>query len=196
MRAARAMLIGVMFVASAQALASEGNDGDWVLMGRVLSLVQSVVHVAAQSNDPRAVERQIDGLLSGGNTEANRLASDLMTNAFEDMPPQYRGTVLALASDFATIARRERARNGSGSLPGPDAALRARKDLTAMGLRYYDHGQFLDAVKRDDALAVELFVAARGLDVGARDADGLTALELARRRNNHRIVELLAEAGR
>lgn len=196
MRAVRTMLIGTMLLASGQTLASEGSDEDWVLMGRVLSLVQSVVHVAAQSNDPRAVERQIDGLLSGRNAEANRLASDLMSNAFEDMPQQYRGTVLALANDFATIARRERARNGGGSLPGPDAALLARKDLTAMGLRYYDSGQFLDAVKRDDALAVELFVAARGLDPGARGADGLTALELARRRNNRRIIELLAEAGR
>lgn len=196
MRAVRAMMIGMVFVTSGQALAAEGVDEDWVLMGRVLSLVQSVVHVAAQSNDPRAVERQIDGLLSGRNTEANRLASDLMSNAFEDMPPQYRGTVRALANDFATIARKERARNGGGSLPDPDAALRARKDLTAMGLRYYDRGQFLDAVKRDDALAVELFVAARGLDVDAQGADGLTALEHARRRNNLRIVELLAEAVR
>lgn len=196
MRAVRTILIGTMFLASGQALAADGFDEDWVLMGRVLSLVQSVVHVAAQSDDPRAVERQIDGLLSGGNTEANRLASDLMSNAFEDMPPQYRGTARALANDFATIARKERARNGGGNLPGPDAALRARKDLTSMGLRYYDREQFLDAVKRDDALAVELFVAARGLDVGARDADGLTALELARRRNSQRIVELLAEAGR
>ncbi len=196
MRAIRTILLGVMFVSAGQALASEGDDEDWALMGRVLSLVQSVVHVAAQSNDPRVVEKQIDGMLSGGNPEANRLAGDLMSNVFEDMPPQYRGTVRALANDFATIARRERARNGGRSLSSPDAELQARKDLASMGLRYYDQVQFLDAIKRDDALAVELYVAARGLDLGARDAGGLTALDIAQRRNNRRITELLANAER
>ena len=33
-----------------------------------------------------------------------------------------------------------------------------------MGLSYYDHGQFLDAVKRNDELAVELFIAGKGVE--------------------------------
>lgn len=64
-----------------------------------------------------------------------------------------------------------------------------------MGLRYFDSAQLLDAVRRDDALAVELFVAGRGVDLAARNADGLTALELAQRRNNRRLVGLLASGG-
>jgi hypothetical protein len=70
-------------------------------------------------------------------------------------------------------------------------ALQARKDLTAMGLRYYDAKEFLEAVKRDDALAVELFIAGRGVNLASRDEQGRSALEIARQRGNTQLVELL-----
>lgn len=194
MRILRSMLVGAMFIAGT-ANAGPREDDDWQLFGRVLSLVQSVVHAAAQSGDPQAVERRIDSLLSGQNAEANRLAGDILGDAFEDMPPQYRGSVMALAKDLAAIARKERARDASRQSQGADAALQARKDLAAMGLRYFDSAQLLDAVKRNDSLAVELFIAARGVDLGARDADGLTALQLAQRRNNRQLADVLAAAG-
>ena len=44
------------------------------------------------------------------------------------------------------------------------STLQARKDLAAMGLRYFDAEQYREALRRNDALAVELFVAGRGLD--------------------------------
>ena len=177
-----------------QAASATGEEEDWQLFGRVLSLVQSVVHGAAQSDDPRALEKGVDHLLSGEHREASRLASDLMGEAFDDMPDQYRGAAVALAKDLATIARKERARQ-SAATP-PDGALQARKDLTAMGLRYFDPIQFLDAIKRDDLLAAQLYVVAGAVDLGARDGDGLTALQIAQRRNNMDIALLLASAGR
>jgi hypothetical protein len=68
--------------------------------------------------------------------------------------------------DLAALARREAARAPFSPIrPGAaDTALQARKDLTAMGLRYYDEQQFLAAVKRRDKLAVDLFVAGKGID--------------------------------
>ena len=36
-----------------------------------------------------------------------------------------------------------------------------------MGLTYHDSKQFLDAVKRNDAIAAELFIAGRGVDLAA-----------------------------
>jgi ankyrin repeat protein len=63
-----------------------------------------------------------------------------------------------------------------------------------MGLRYHDPNDFLDAVKRDDALAVELFVAGRGVNLGARDAQGHTALDIARARGNAQIAQLLSRS--
>ncbi len=195
MRAVQLLLAGILLIAG-QAYASSSDDGDWQLFGRVLSLVQTVVQGAARSDDPRALEKGVDQLLSGEHREANRLAADLIGDAFEDMPAQYKGATVALAKDLATIARRERARQAPVQSAGTDAALQARKDLSGMGLRYFDSAQFLEAVKRDDALAVELYVIGRGVDLSARDADGLTALELAQRRNNSRMAELLASVRR
>jgi hypothetical protein len=74
----------------------------------------------------------------------------------------------------------------------PDRSLQARKDLTAMGLRYYDNAQFLDAVKRDDALAVELYLIGRGVNASAKGPDGRGALDIARANKNDRLAELLA----
>jgi len=193
MRAAKIMLAGVLIVAG-HASGAAGEEEDWKLFGRVLSLVQSVVHGAAKSDDPRALEKGVDHLFSGENREASRLASELMGEAFDDMPAQYRGAAVALAKDLATIARKERASQTAAT--SPDAALQARKDLSAMGLRYFDPIQFLDAIKRDDLLAAQLYVVAGAVDLGARDGDGLTALQIAQRRNNKDIAQLLASAGR
>ncbi|MBS0337417.1 MAG: hypothetical protein JSS40_11500 [Proteobacteria bacterium] len=109
MRAMRTILAGVLLVAG-QTHAYAADDEDWQLFGRVLSLMQSVVHGAAESNDPRALEKGVDRLLSGEHREANRLAADLLGDAFEDMPAEYKDKALALAKDLATIARKERAR--------------------------------------------------------------------------------------
>jgi len=197
MRVKRTLLAVALLVMAGLAGSADlsAENDEWRIFGRVLALVQSVTHVAAQSNDPRAVEKSVAGLLSGEHPEANRLAGELMTDAFEDMPPQYRASVMALAQDLAAIARKERARQPYSS-SGIDGALQARKDLAAMGLRYFDTAQFLDAVKRDDSLAIELFIAGRGVDLGTRDADGLNALEIAQRRNNRKLADLLASAGR
>ena len=68
--------------------------------------------------------------------------------------------------------------------------LEARKQLTAMGLQYFDQAQFIAAIQRADALAVELFVAGRGV---SKDAvvDGKTALALAQELGQQEIVRLL-----
>ena len=63
-----------------------------------------------------------------------------------------------------------------------------------MGLRYHDPKDFLDAVKRDDMLAVELFIAGRGVNVAAKDLWGRTALDIARERNNQPMADLLARS--
>jgi ankyrin repeat protein len=61
-----------------------------------------------------------------------------------------------------------------------------------MGLRYYDDTQYLDAVKRNDALAVELYLIGRGINASAKGSDGRTALDIARANKNDRLVGLLS----
>ena len=195
-----ASLAGAMGAGTGSSHAAGDDAADWQMFGRVLALVKSVVGSAARSDDPRAVERGIEHALAGGNAEVNRLAVELMHEALSDMPAQHRQTIVSLARDIASLARRQSALAAPpspfGALPSrtSERALAARRELTSMGLSYYDARQFLDAVRRDDELAVELYVAGRGVNLEARDADGASALDIARRRGNRQIAALLAAA--
>lgn len=57
--------------------------------------------------------------------------------------------------------------------------LGARKELTAMGFKFYDQDQFVDAARRNDFLTVRLFLAAAAIHPGAPDSKGETALSFA-----------------
>ncbi len=162
--------------------------------GHALTLVELFVSAASRSDDPRASARAIDELLSGRNPEANRAFSGLFEDATTGLPPQQKERVAAIARNLAAAARREAARAPADPMPDAGRALQARKDLAAMGLRYYDEGQFLDAVRRDDALAVELYLIGKGVNVSARDAQGRTALDLARANKNAALAERLARS--
>jgi twitching motility two-component system response regulator PilH len=53
----------------------------------------------------------------------------------------------------------------------------ARKELTAMGLQYFDQSQYLAAVGRGDKLAVELFITGGGVSVKTTEAGHSSATE-------------------
>ena len=165
MRAIRVLAVAVLLYAPA-ARAADDTD-DWKLIGGILALVQQVVHEAATSADPAAARKSVDAILSGQNAEANRMAAGVLEEVLQEVPPERRGTFVALGRDLLTLARREQART-AGQLPAlqepsRDEALQARRELHAMGLRYWDEQQFLEAVRRGDRIAVDLFLAARGL---------------------------------
>lgn len=191
------LLVPILALALAAAPARAAEEAaDWAVSGKLLTLVHAFVRLAAQSPDPQAMQKGMDAILSGENAEVNRAAAGLLDEMLADMPPEQRALFLAIGRDALTIARREQAR--AAALPGADAqeqALQARKDLHAMGLRYHDAGQFLEAVRRDDALAVELFVRARGVNLSARDREGRTALEIAQRAGNQQMAAVLSAAG-
>ncbi|MFM0335946.1 hypothetical protein [Paraburkholderia fungorum] len=58
--------------------------------------------------------------------------------------------------------------------------LGARKELTAMGFKFYDQDQFVDAARRNDFLTVRLFLAAAAIHPGTPDSKGATALSFAK----------------
>lgn len=191
-----AVLTACVFAwAPASALGIGTDADDDVGFGHVLALVHSFVRIAAQSEDSKVVEKQVDEVFSGQNPEANRAAAALFDDITQDMTDAERQTFGALAHDLMVLARREHARAaGQAFATRPEHALAARKELHAMGLRYYDAGQFLDAVKRNDALAVALYIEGRGVNLAARDADGRSALEIAGAAGNQQIVGLLSAA--
>lgn len=157
--------------------------------GHFLTLIQTFTSIAAQSATP---ERDIADVLSGRNEQANRAASGLLQEITADIPARERSQMSAIGADLLSIARRSAT---PFSAPTPAAAsdpIQARKDLTAMGLKYYDSSEFLDAVKRDDSVAVELFVAGKGVNLGATDWRGRNAAEIARSNGNDRLATLLS----
>jgi hypothetical protein len=182
--------------ASAQS-AGPSSATDWATFGRFLSLIQIFVQTAcppgaaAQNCDPNAAQKAFDDIANGRNPDANALMLDI----FAGVPPAEREKMLAIGRSMAAMSRKQVAAEAPfAALPGESAAIQARKDLTAIGLSYHDRNQFLDAVKRKDAIAVQLFLTGRGVDPNARDAFGNTALDLARRGGDPEIIALLSAA--
>src|SRR4029077_10282144 len=113
--------------------------------------------------------------------------------ATAEMPAQYRDRVAAMGRDMAALALRNPV-SSTADTGSVQRSLQARKDLTAMGLRYYDHSEFLDAVKRNDELATELYIAAKGVDLNGRAWSGRTAFDIARDNGNTRLADLIARS--
>lgn len=164
MRATRILLSALLLSLAAPVQASGEDAEDWALLGRVLALVQPIVRAAAASPDPQAAQREVDAVMQGRNPEVNRLAAGLFDEILQQMPPEQRATFVAIGRDLLTLARREQAHAAAhAQTPAAEQAIQARKDLHAMGLRYYDEAQYQDAVRRGDVIAVELYHAAGGI---------------------------------
>jgi hypothetical protein len=170
--------------------AAAKDDEGWKAFGHALTLAQVMMRIAAHSENP---EKGFDDVLAGRSTEANHAMAGLLEEATADMPREYRSRVAAIGQDIAVLARKEIAKPAPTTVSA-DRALQARKDLTAMGLKYHDPNEFLEAVKRDDALAVQLFIEGRGVNLGTKDAQGKTALDIARARGNEPMAQLLARS--
>jgi hypothetical protein len=164
---------------------------DWATFGKLLSVVHVLMQASEKSGgDPKAVQQAMDDILSGRNADANALALEI----FGDVPAQEREKMLAVGRSMAAMSQRQTVTEVRTL--GDLGAIQARKDLTAIGLVYHDRNQFLDAVKRNDVLAAQLFIAGRGVDPNAKDLLGHSALDIAKRSGNAEMIELLAAATR
>lgn len=185
-------LIVALSLALTCALAHAQNPTpvDWATVSRFMSLVQLFMQAAAErsGNDPSAVERTMNDVLTGKNPEANRL----MLEIFGDIPFAEREKLISIGRSMVVLGQKQLA---AASQSAREAEmLAARRELHAMGLSYYDKGQFLEAVKRGDVLAVKLFLAGRGVDPSATDAWGNSALDHARRTGNPELLALFEAA--
>lgn len=87
----------------------------------------------------------------------------------------------------------QRRRPEAGGSPAL-SALEARKQLTAMGLQYFNHEQFAAAIARWDKLALERFIVGGGVNVDAQ-VGGKTLLELAQEHGHGDLAALLRQRG-
>lgn len=143
------LLAFVLLVPALPVAAAEDDDP---ALGHMLALVQSMVRIAAHAESPQESLRAFDEVLAGRNAEVNRAVMGLFDEMTADMSARNRDRVASIGRDLASLGRNNK-------------QLQARKDLNAMGLRYYDEQQFLDAARRGDTLAVELFIAGGGIDL-------------------------------
>ena len=187
MRPIRTLLLATLLAPTLSFAAADDDPA----FGHMLSLVQVMVRLAGQSNDPVAGLKAMDVVLAGRNLDVNRAAAGLFNEMTAGMPMEHRDKIASIAGDVLGLARRDPGKAPAQAF-STDVSLQARKDLTAMGLRYFDAKDYLEAVKRDDALAVELFIAGRGVNLGSRDADGRGAAEIARANGNTHLADLLA----
>ena len=174
----RVLILLVMLCGSLEARAA---DDDWMTVSRMLAVAQTVLSAALASppGDTRRSDAALDAILDGRNADANAVAGGI----FDDMPAALRSQVASVARSALSLSRRQ-AQQTASSLPGAvssvqdartdagvsgadRAAIDARRDLNAIGHRYHDTAQFLDAVRRDDVLAARLYIAGRGLDARA-----------------------------
>jgi hypothetical protein len=186
-----------VLLAGAPARAADAGNG--LPLSSVLALMQEVMETAAAAPpgaEQRAMDKAVRDILTGRNARANALAREIAPQlSLEDRERLAAiGRSAATLSDRAALAAPQAASPGAAPLDSDRQAIEARKDLAAIGLVYHDPKQFLDAVRRGDAIAARLFVAGRGVPLDARDADGATALDLARRGGNAELVALIAGA--
>jgi hypothetical protein len=181
----------VLLATLAVALPAQAADDemDWTAFGHVLTLIQNVVRIGTQPYPDQAMA----DLLGGRNHEANQAIASLFAGATAEMPPQYRDRVASIGRDIVAYAVKNPVTSAVDAMSA-DRSLQARKDLTAMGLRYYDEGQYLDAVKRNDQLATELYIAARGVNLDARTWTGRSAVDIARDNGNTQLADRLSRS--
>jgi hypothetical protein len=188
MKPIRTLLIISALALALPARAAE-DDQDWKAFGHMLTIMQTFVRIGMQPYPDQAIA----DVLAGRNPDTNRAIAGLFEGATNEMPPQYRDQLSSIGRDLASYVAQHPATRTVDAI-STERSLQARKDLTAMGLRYYDEGQFLDAVKRNDQLAVELFVAGRGVNLGARTWNGRSALDIARDNGNTQLADLLSRS--
>ena len=119
-----------------------------------------------------------------------------------DMAGAKRPARVAAAHDAVSAAVRDTAPAGLTALapvgpqaPAPAAAVRwsaldARKALTAMGLQYYNPAHLFAAIRRDDSLAVTLFLSSAAVPLDAA-FEGETALTVAHKTALPHLISLL-----
>jgi hypothetical protein len=189
MKAIRSLLVAALLVPVLPVHAAE-QPAD-ASLGHVLTLVHMFVRMAAESESSAVNLRAIDEVLAGRNAAANEAIAGLMKEALADVSPENRATIAAIGRDLVSVARK----NLLGMRPGEtlfaDRSFEARKQLNALGLTYHDPKQFLEAVKRNDTLAAELFIAGKGVDLSATDFWGRDAVDFARRNNNEPLAQLI-----
>ncbi|WP_153117169.1 hypothetical protein [Rhodocyclus tenuis] len=110
------------------------------------------------------------------------------------LPPELAQLRTALMQQRETRQQLAAQQAAAGSSSKKLTTADARKELTATGLQYFNQEQFVAAIRRGDALAVELFIIGAGVDLNS-GSPGSTPLAVAESSGRQDIVALLKNNG-
>lgn len=114
----------------------------------VTALPQSAVPVAVQS-------------------QSTPISPPLPVQSAAALPPELAQLQFAMQRQNELVRQQMAPKQAPSSPAKKPSAADARKELTAMGLQYFSQEQFVAAIRRGDALAVDLFITGGGV-VSAR----------------------------
>jgi hypothetical protein len=187
MKSLRIVFLAVVVLPLGARAADDAQD--WAAFGNVLTLLETAVRLGSNPYPDQAMA----DVLAGRNPQVNQAVASLFAGATAEMPQEYRDRVASIGRQIASLALQNPVSTTAETM-SVQRSLQARKELTAMGLRYYDESQYLDAVKRNDQLATELFIAGRGVNLDARTWTGRSALDIARDNGNTQLADLISRS--
>ncbi|MBA3059049.1 MAG: response regulator [Gammaproteobacteria bacterium] len=135
-------------------------------------------HIESLLDDSRMPRRKAD--MAGAKRPASVAAAvDVVADAVRDTVPAALTVLTPLGPQALAPAAAERW-----------SALDARKALTAMGLQYFNPAHFFAAIRRDDQLAVALFLSSAAVPLNT-PFEGETALDVAQKTGIPHLINLL-----
>ena len=186
MKLLRILTVVALIVPALPAQAAQPEESP--AFGHALTLIHLFVRIANESETQKESLKAFDDVLLGRNPVANEAIAGLAAEMLAEFAPQHRATIAAIGRDLVGVARKNLKPTASSRSIDP---MQARRDLISIGLTYHDSKQFLDAVKRNDTVAAELFIAGGAVDLSARDFWGRDAVDFASFNGNQRLVELI-----
>lgn len=119
-------------------------------------------------------------LAAGAGAGAQGIAPGAGSGGASGMPSELAAVQARIAALLGQQAGRGQSPAAAPAANAVSPALQARKDLSAMGLSYYSQEQFVEAARRGDQIACELFVRAASARANLPDKAGVTPLQAAR----------------
>ena len=138
------------------------------VFARIESLVDAGKLVRLKAADPASKSSSMTGPLSVSRASSQPTPSAPPTTKIAAKPPETAPAVAETPKVALPIEPPEPVAPtvAPGKKTSP-SALEARMQLTAMGLKYYSQEQFMAAIERSDALAIELFMIGGGVKTDA-----------------------------